>query len=115
MSTLPEHPCNENELKLDAVLTTETNPEGGEAEVSLSRRRICLRNVMLELILCLIYAEGGELDHRYDNWGCSSPINMLNWDEQEFSFQFCNFAMSFSVYSACRSVLSLNTFKLHKI
>ena len=64
VSTLPAHPANENELKLDAVSTTETNPEGGEAEESLSPRRICLRNVMLELILCLIYAEGGELDHR---------------------------------------------------
>ena len=64
MSTLPEHPCNENELKLDARSTTETNAEGREAEESLSPRRISLRNVMLELILCLIYAEGGELDHR---------------------------------------------------
>ena len=64
VSTLPEHPYNENELKLDAGSITETNPEGGDAEESLSPRRICLRNVMLELILCLIYAEGGELDHR---------------------------------------------------
>jgi len=64
VSTLSAHPCDENELKLDVASTTETNPEGGEGEECLSPRRISLRNVMLELILCLIYAEGGELDHR---------------------------------------------------
>lgn len=64
VSTLPAHPSNENELKLDTVTANETSTEGGEGEESLSPRRICLRNVMLELILCLIYAEGGELDHR---------------------------------------------------
>ena len=55
---------NENELKLDSITSTESSAEGGEAEETLSPRRICLRNVMLELILCLIYAEGGELDQR---------------------------------------------------
>lgn len=64
MSTLPAHPTNENELKLDAVPSSATITEGEEGEETLSPRRICLRNVMLELILCLIYAEGGELDHR---------------------------------------------------
>ena len=64
VATLPAHPSNENELKLDIVTATESSTEGGEGEESLSSRRICLRNVMLELILCLIYAEGGELDHR---------------------------------------------------
>ncbi|XP_078381850.1 WD repeat and FYVE domain-containing protein 3-like isoform X3 [Oculina patagonica] len=65
VSTLPAHPANENELKLDAVPSPETITEGGEGEETLSPRRICLRNVMLELILCLIYAEGGELDHSF--------------------------------------------------
>ena len=64
VSTLPAHFTNENEIKLDAVSSSETATEGGDAEESLSPRRISLRNVMLELILCLIYAEGGELDHR---------------------------------------------------
>ena len=64
VSTLPGHTLNENELKLDAVTTTESSTDAGEGEETLSPRRICLRNVMLELILCLIYAEGGELDHR---------------------------------------------------
>ena len=65
VSTLPAHPSNENELKLDLGSSSEaTTTEGEEGEEILSPRRICLRNVMLELILCLIYAEGGELDHR---------------------------------------------------
>ena len=64
VSTLPVHPSNENELKLDAITSTETSTEAGEGEETLSPRRICLRNVMLELILCLIYAEGGEIDQR---------------------------------------------------
>ena len=68
VSTLPAHPSNENELKLDLGSSPEaTTAEGEEGEEILSPRRICLRNVMLELILCLIYAEGGELDHGWDN------------------------------------------------
>lgn len=66
VSTLPAHPSNENELKLDLGSSPKaTTAEGEEGEDILSPRRICLRNVKLELILCFIYAEGGELDHGF--------------------------------------------------
>lgn len=67
VSTLPGNPLNENELKLDAVTQSETSDEVVEGEEVLSPRRISLRNVMLELILCLIHAEGGELDQSFSD------------------------------------------------
>ena len=56
---------NENELNVDAMTQTQQSSETrGDGEEVLSPRRICLRNVMLELVLCLIHAEGGEVDQR---------------------------------------------------
>lgn len=65
VSTLPVNSFNENELNVDATTQSQQSSEtGGDGEEVLSPRRICLRNVMLELVLCLIHAEGGEVDQR---------------------------------------------------
>ena len=72
VSTLPVHPWNENDIKLDAS-ASETNSDGVEGEGfndQASPKKISLRNVMLELVLCLIYGEGDEIDHRCGSVYC---------------------------------------------
>lgn len=65
VSTLPVNPSNENELNVDAMTQSQHSSEtGGDGEEMLCPRRICLRNIMLELVLCLIHVEGGEVHQR---------------------------------------------------
>lgn len=69
-STVSSHYIDENEVILDGDNVTESN---GNEEVEnnvegLTPKRIRLRNVLLEVVLCLIYGEGGSLDHRLDGY-----------------------------------------------
>lgn len=68
VSTLPVNSFNENVLNVDVMTQSQQSSEtGGDGEEVLSPRRICLRNVMLELVLCLIHAEGGEVDQSFSD------------------------------------------------
>lgn len=65
-STISSYHVNENELNLNS----EKSHDEGDGSMAVNAdnvtpKRIRLRNVLLELILCLIYGDGGSLDHRY--------------------------------------------------
>ena len=73
VSTLPAGLVNEKDVSLDAPWTSD-----GSADEAVSPRVVSLRNVMLELILCLIYGESGQLDNR------SAPVRHIH--EHSFTF-----------------------------
>ena len=68
-STLPAHPINENEVKLEQAAPVSTGTEDVDPECvsddAVSRKRINLRNTLLYVIQCLLYSDDGQVDQRY--------------------------------------------------
>ncbi|XP_048589940.1 WD repeat and FYVE domain-containing protein 3-like [Nematostella vectensis] len=64
-STLPPLHVNENNVIIDGAKPSDEEDESDGSLDGPSPRRISLRNVLLELVLCLVYGEGGSLDHRF--------------------------------------------------